>query len=281
MDSILKEMHVYFNINSEMVTKYFDMAVKVVLVIIVAQLSIVILNKAVVNLFRFSPKFRLDDKKTNTVSGILKSAIKYTIYIVMITTILNIMNILKEPVIAAAGIGGIAIGFGAQSLIRDVFTGFMILFEDQYATGDFITIGGMTGYVEDMGLRITKIRAINGDLHIVPNGEIKTVTNHTRGNSLAIVEVGILYSEDEKKARDIFQQVMDKYYIENPEIILEKPEVLGVIKFNESEVVMRAIAVTKALAHWQVERDMRGLLIEAFKRENIKMPLPKLVYKEN
>ncbi len=277
MESALQKLQSLTNIDSTMLSYYIIMAIKVVVVIVIGRISILLINRVIENFFRLYPKLKMDEKKSTTLAGILKSIVKYTVYIIMIISVLNVLNIPTAPLLATAGLGGLAVGFGAQSLVKDVFTGFLILFEDQYGVGDYITIGTMTGTVEDIGLRITKIRAFNGDLHIIPNGEVKTVTNHSKGNSLAIIDVGIAYEADAERAISVLNGLMEEYYRNNSEIIVEKPAVLGIIKLSESEVVIRITVQTKPLQHWETERELRKLILEAFKKQKIEIPYQKRI----
>lgn len=253
---------------------YIMMVIKAIIIIVIGRVSISLFNRIITKFFKLYPRFKLDEKKSTTLAGILKSIVKYTVYIIMAISVLNVFEIPTAPLLATAGLGGLAIGFGAQSLVRDVFTGFFILFEDQYGVGDYVTIGTMTGTVEDIGLRITKIRSFNGDLHIIPNGEVKTVTNHSRGDSLAIVDIGISYGADAQKAIDVLKELSESYYKSKPENILKAPEVLGIIKFNEAEVVIRTTVQTKPLGHWEVERELRKLILDVLKENRIEIPYP-------
>ncbi|HYF82247.1 MAG TPA: mechanosensitive ion channel family protein [Clostridia bacterium] len=275
MESIINEIKAFMDIDSMMLSYYTMMVIKAVIVIIIGRISISVFNRIIINFFKLYPKFKVDEKKSTTLAGILKSIVKYTVYIIMAISVLNVFDIPTAPLLATAGLGGLAVGFGAQSLVKDVFTGFFILFEDQYGVGDYVTIGSMTGTVEDIGLRITKIRAFNGDLHIIPNGEVKTVTNHSRGNSLAIIDIGVSYTADVQKAIDVLKDLSEGYYKSRPEGILKQPEVLGIVKLNETEVVIRTIVETKPLLHWEMERSLRKLILDAFKEENIEIPYPK------
>jgi small-conductance mechanosensitive channel len=274
MESFIQEL---FGMDSMLFSYYAGMVVKAVVIIVFGRISILLLNSLIMKFFKLYPRFKQDESKASTLSGILKSIIKYTVYVIVIISVLNVFDIPTAPLLATAGLGGIAIGFGAQSLVKDVFTGFFILFEDQYGVGDYVTIGSMTGTVEDIGLRITKLRSFNGDLHIIPNGEIKMVTNHSRGDSLAIVDVGITYETDAEKAMAILREVTERYFKSAPEAIVAKPEVLGINKFNESEVIIRTIARTKPLMHWRVERELRNHILAAFKAQNIEIPYQKRV----
>jgi len=258
-------------------SNYLFAAIKVIVIIVIARVSISILNKIIMNVFKLYPKLKMDEKKSTTLTGILKSIVKYTVYIITIISILNVLGIPTAPLLATAGLGGLAIGFGAQSLVKDFFTGFFILFEDQYGVGDFVSIGDMTGTVEDIELRITKIREYNGALHIIPNGEVKTVTNYSRGDSLAIVDIGIAYEVDAERAMAVLRELAERYYNNNLESIVQKPDVLGIIKFNESEVVIRTVVRTKPLMHWKTERELRKQILEIFKDQGIEIPYPRRV----
>lgn len=278
MDKFLNMLNSYVPITPEIMNYYLGILIKIVIIVVLSKLVISVANRFIAKVYKLSPKFKMDERKANTLSGITKSIVKYTVYAAMGASILSVLNILTKPVLAAAGLGGIAIGFGAQSLVKDVFTGFFILFEDQYSVGDYITISGMTGTVDELGLRITKIKAFNGDLHIIPNGEIKTVTNHSRNNSLAIIDIGITYEEDEEKALGLIKKVAEKYYCENEDKVTDKPETLGIVKFDETGIVIRTVMKTVPLTHWQVERDVRKKIIQVFKENNIELPYPKRVY---
>src|SRR5699024_6993326 len=139
--------------------------------------------------------FYADEKKINTLSTVLKNIIKYIFYFIGLVMVLDMFNISTSSILATAGIGGLAIGFGAQSLVKDIITGFFILFEDQFSVGDYVKIGEYEGIVEELGVRVTKIRDFSGELHIIPNSNIGAVTNRTRGAMRALVKVSVAYEE--------------------------------------------------------------------------------------
>jgi small conductance mechanosensitive channel len=280
LNSFFDKISQYFQIDISLLYYYVSIAIKVIVIFVLAKLTIVILDRVVIKVFKLYPRFKLEEKKSETLAGILKSVIKYVVYIIMGISVLDTLNIPTQPILATAGLGGIAIGFGAQSLVRDVFTGFFILFEDQYGVGDYVTINGVTGTVEELGLRITRIRSFNGELHIIPNGEIKAVTNASRGNSLAIIDVGITYESDQEKALGILTEVASAYYENNKDKAAEMPSVLGIIRLEEYGVIIRTIVKTNPLMHWNVERELRKLMLDAFKKEKIEIPYPKRVMVE-
>jgi len=176
-------------------------------------------------------------------------------------------------ILAVAGIGSLAIGFGAQNLVKDVISGFFIIFEDQFGVGDYITINNFSGLVEEVGLRISKIRDFSGDLHIIPNGEIKTVTNHTRGSMRALVNVGIPYEEDVDRIINVLTQICEDIKKSRNDVI-EGPTVLGITDFQDSQVLITIIAKTEPMKQWEVERDIRYRIKKVFDREKITFPYP-------
>ena len=260
---------------------YGNAAIKAIVIFLSAKIIIWVLSRFVEKVIKLSPRFKKAGNKGETLSVVLKSAIKYTIYVVMVASILSVFNVLTQPVIAAAGVGGIAIGFGAQSLIKDFFTGFFILCEDQFSVGDYVDIAGRIGTVEDMSLRVTRLRAMSGELHIIPNGEIKTVTNHSRGSSLAVVEISISFDADRLTAMRLVEETSLSFFDKHRDTIEEKPEVLGVSRYGENEVAIKVIMKTKAMMHWQAERDLRAALLDAIKEAGIEPPIPRRIVYSN
>jgi small-conductance mechanosensitive channel len=243
---------------------------KVVVIVLVAFLSVKLGSYIIKKVFDKRKKTRIfaDEKKINTMATLLLSVFKYAVY--LIAGIIILTDVFKlTSVLAAAGIGGIAIGLGAQSLIKDVISGFFIVLEDHFAVGDLITVDGMTGTVEQMELRVTKIRNFNGDLYIVPNGEIKTVTNHTRGGKAVLVDIPVAYSSDINKAFEIAGNVCTVISSEF-DIFVEEPRVLGITELGNSCLNLRIFAKTQPNQQWGVERRIRKLIMEKFSEGKIK-----------
>jgi moderate conductance mechanosensitive channel len=212
-------------------------------------------------------KYGISNKKVNTMSTLLVSIFRYAVYLIAIVTILSDVLGLKS-ILAAAGVGGVAIGFGAQSLIKDIISGFFIVMEDQYVVGDMITVENMTGTVEHLELRVTKIRNFNGDLYIVPNGEIKKVTNHTRGNKAVIVDVPIAYGSDIDKAVKAAEGICLKV-AEEFTTIKEQPKVIGITELGKESISLRITAKTIPNEQWEVERRIKRLIKDEFDKEKI------------
>jgi small conductance mechanosensitive channel len=251
--------------------------VKVLFIVISATLVIKVGSGAIDRLFtmRFK-RMPVDESRMRTLAGLLKSVLRYTVYFIAIVVILETFGVKTSSIIAAAGIGGLAIGFGAQSLVKDVISGFFIIFEDYFQIGDYVETAGVSGIVEEMGLRTTKLRDFGGQLHIVPNGEITRVTNHSRGNLRAMVNVKVSYEEDLDRVIKILEEVAEEIRQKRDDIV-EGPTVLGVSDFGPSEAVITVWARTLPMQQWSVERDLRKAIKERFDREGIEIPYPRMV----
>ncbi len=225
-------------------------------------------------------RFHISNTRGKTLKALTQSILRYVVYFVGILMILGELGINTTSILATAGIGGLAIGFGAQSLVKDVITGFFIIFEDQYGVGDFVKIGDISGTVEEIGLRITRIRGFKGDVNIIPNGEITTVTNYSRENSAAIVDVNIAYENDVDKAIEIVEKVSRQYAAENQSIV-EEPRVFGITSMDNVGLTLRLVARTLPMQHWGIERELRKVIKEAFDKNNIQFSYPKVVVLDN
>lgn len=214
--------------------------------------------------------------RARTLGQILKKVIKYTLYFIWIMMSLEMFDVNTASILATAGIGGLAIGFGAQSLVKDIITGFFILFEDQYSVGDHVKIDSYEGVVEELGLRITKVRAFSGELHIIPNGAILVVTNATRGAMRALVEISFSYEENVDRVIEILEGVCKKIKDSN-EYVLDGPNILGISNLAEYDVRVTIVAKTKPMEQWGVERQIRKMVKEAFEREDIVKAYPRRI----
>lgn len=216
-------------------------------------------------------KIQFSARKMKTLSSLMKNILKYVIYFIVIYSVLQILGINTGSILAVAGVGSLAVGFGAQNLVKDVITGFFIIFEDQFGVGDYITTNTFSGTVEDIGVRVTKIRDFSGDLHIIPNGEIKIVTNHTRGGMRALVNIGISYEENVDKVIKILDEICSDIKKDRDDI-LDGPSVLGITDFKDSSIDLTIVAKTKPMQQWAVERDIRYRIKQKFDDMGIEIP---------
>ncbi len=216
------------------------------------------------------------EKRINTLIGILKGAIKITVITTVIMIILQKLGLNIGPILASAGIVGLAVGFGAQELVRDVISGFFILLEDQIRSGDVAVINGISGQVETIQLRTITLRDFAGNVHIFQNGKIESLTNRTKGWSAAVFDIGVAYKEDVAQVFSIMKQTGDEM-LQDPEfkpLLLEPIEIMGLDQFADSALVIKARFKTKPSQQWAITREYNKRLKQVFDKENIEIPFP-------
>ena len=280
MDRVLSFIDRFFrksNGDLNILGKLIKIFIIFIIIKILTKIVYVVIDRAVKR--KKNGIFHRDEKKINTLTTVLKNIIKYVFYFIGLVMVLDMFNISTSSILATAGIGGLAIGFGAQSLVKDVITGFFILFEDQFSVGDYVKIGEYEGIVEELGVRVTKIRDFSGELHIIPNSNIQTVTNRTRGNMRASVVITVAYEEDIDRVTEVLNKVCEELK-ETNENIVEGPTLIGISNLGEYGMDFRIIAKTVPMEQWGVEREIRKKVKEALDRENIEIPYPKRVIQE-
>ncbi|WP_242868897.1 mechanosensitive ion channel family protein [Desulfotomaculum copahuensis] len=248
--------------------------IKIILFIVLAVVAMH-LGDAAINRFFSTGEDRpgvMNSRRAQTMRTLLKSVLHYSVYFVVLVTVLSMFGVRVEAILAGAGVVGLAVGFGAQNLVRDIITGFFILLEDQFAVGDYITASGVSGTVEEIGLRITRLRDFGGELHIVPNGQIKQVTNHTRGSMQSQVDIRVAYEEDPDRIMALLQEVSRAVAADMAAVITEGPDVLGVVGLGAEGMTFRLVAKTRPMQQWSVEREIRRRAKETFDREGVKAP---------
>ena len=215
-------------------------------------------------------------KRAHTLGNILRHAFLIIITFVAVLMILGELEIQLGPLLATAGIGALAIGFGAQSLVKDVISGFFIILENQYRIGDVIEVAGVSGLVESVSLRKTVLRDLQGKVHTIPNGEIKVVSNFSKEWSRSVLDLGISYRDDIDQIVDLLIQIGKEMGSEEPykSAILEPLQVLGVEKFDESQMVIRMMVKTAPLKQWEVGRELRRRIKIRFDEKGIQLPFP-------
>ncbi len=215
-------------------------------------------------------------KRAHTLGNILRHALLIVICFIALMMILGEIGIQLGPLLATAGIGALAIGFGAQSLVKDVINGFFIILENQYRIGDAIEAAGVSGMVESVSLRRTVLRDLQGKVHTIPNGEIKIVSNLSKEWARSVLDVGISYSEDVDRVMELLKQIGKELSEEEPwkGAILEPLQVFGVERFGESELVIRVVVKTVPLKQWEVGRELRRRIKIRFDEKGIQIPFP-------
>lgn len=228
---------------------------------------------------RFAHLPNLDPRKqrSQTLSNVLTSMARYVIWPIAIITILNEVGIPVTGILATAGVAGLAVGFGAQTLVRDVISGIFLLFDDTLHVGNLVRIGNETGTVEEIGMRLIKVRKFDGELLLIPCGELRTFGNRSIGFARAIVQVGLAYEQDTRHVIETMKRVAEEWANENKAILLdEKPEVQGILDFGDSSVGARIVVRVLPGEQFLAERDLRLRLKETFDKERIEIPFPRL-----
>ncbi|MCR8636763.1 MULTISPECIES: mechanosensitive ion channel family protein [Paenibacillus] len=243
--------------NPEVWTGLLIGALKVIFIYFAGRLVMKLANKALEHMLvaRDRNPLKLDTRRTNTIGRLLGNITAYVVNFIVILMILNQFGIRLEPILAGAGVVGLAIGFGAQSLVKDVITGFFIIFEDQFAVGDIVQIGTYKGTVEEIGLRVTKLKSWTGEVHFIPNGTINQVTNFSLNNSIAVVDISIAYASDIDKALEVLRTTVLKNYESNVNMVKE-PQVLGVQTLSTSEITLRTTVECKPNTQALVSREL-------------------------
>lgn len=254
---------------------------RVLVVLVVAFVLIRLLRAATRRLDRFSQNITTGERvhqmyQLRTLAQVINSVGVAVIFFLAAMQVLPLLGLDIKPLLASAGIAGLAIGFGAQTLVKDVINGFFILIEDQYHLGDVVQIAGVKGNVEDMSLRRTALRDGDGTLHFIPNSEIKVVSNLTRDWTQITLHVAVDYSEPSERVMKVLREAALE--VRNDpgfaEVIVAEPEVPGIERVSGHEVVYLMLVKTRPGQHFAVSRELRRKIKESFEKNNIKMAAP-------
>lgn len=259
----------------------FVTLLRVVLIVVAAWIGLRMMQR-VIRLSRERILRRMDDseqlKRAETLSRVVRYVASVVVLVVATTLILSELGIAVAPILGAAGVIGLAVGFGAQSLVKDYFAGFFILLENQMRQGDVVEIAGKSGLVEEVTLRYVRLRDYDGDVHFVSNGLITTVTNKSRGFAQAVVDVGVAYREDTDEVLGVMRETGAQLRAD-PVFgakILDELEIAGVDQWADSAVIMRCRFKVRPLEQWNVRREFLRRLKKAFDAHGIEIPFPHL-----
>ena len=260
-------------------TWFFSSGLKIIIILFSAFILNKFVHRILLRLFSSLQKYKSNEetqKRTDTLNSIFHYTIGIAILILAVVMILSEVGLEIGPILAAAGVMGLAVGFGAQSLVKDIISGFFIFLEDQIRVGDVVQIAGMGGLVEKVNLKMTVLRDLAGNVHYIPNGTIDVVTNMTKGYSRYVFDVGVAYCEDVDKVMEVMKQV-DEELRSDPEFkddILEPLEIFGLDQFAESALIIRARTTTKPIKQWRIGREFNRRLKKKFDELNIEIPFP-------
>jgi len=254
-------------------------ALHVLLILGLSWLVLCVARKAVARLRRHM-QHDVDDperiKRLNTLEQVFRYIILVVVTLVTAMLVLSEVGISIAPILAAAGVLGIAIGFGAQSLVKDYFTGLFLLLENQIRQGDVVEVAGKGGLVEEMTLRYIRLRDYEGSVHYIPNGHVDTVTNRSRGFAYAVIDVGVAYREDVDEIYGLMREVATGLRAD-PELggkIVDDLEIAGVDQWGDSAVVIRCRFKVMPLEQWGVRREFLYRLKKAFDAAGVEIPFP-------
>ena len=215
-------------------------------------------------------------QRAAAIGSVLRSVASIVVLGIAVVLVLGELGINLAPIVASAGVVGVALGFGAQNLIKDFIAGIGIILEDQYGVGDVVDLGSASGTVEAVGLRITRLRDVNGVVWYVRNGEVLRVGNKSQGFAQVVIDMPVAHDTDLEHARTAMQEVADRMYAEEEwaTVLLAEPESLGVEQITAEGVVLRLVMRTTSAEQWRVGRELRMRLKERFVAEGVRTPAP-------
>lgn len=213
--------------------------------------------------------------RVRTLGSVLTNAVDVILVVVVLLTIMRVLEIPLEPVLAASGIGGVALAFGAQSLVKDYISGILMIFEDQFGVGDLIDTGEVKGTVEEVGLRVTRLRDAGGQIWYVRNGEILRIGNQSQGWSTGLADVPIASTEDPARAIEVLRAMVKDMYADErfAGVLLEEPNVAGVNEVRAGATTIRIFAKTAPNQHWGVQRELLERGVQALHAAGIRGPV--------
>lgn len=256
-------------------------ALRITLILIAAWVLIGLLQRTIRGM-RQRIASRLDDreaaKRAETLGRVFRYLVAVVVSLIAGMLVLGELGVSVAPILGAAGVVGLAVGFGAQSLVKDYFTGFFLLLENQIRQGDVVQLGSHSGLVEEVTLRYVQLRDYDGNVHYVPNGHITTVVNMSRGFSQAVMDIGVAYREDVDAVMGVMRRVGEQMRADEAfgPRILDALEIAGVDRWADSAVVIRCRFRTQPLEQWGVRREYLRRLKAAFDAEGIEIPYPHL-----
>ena len=254
-------------------------ALRVAGILIAAWIIIAVLHRAI-RAFRIRIASRLDDresvKRAETLGRVFRYLASVTVALIAVMLVLSEIGISVAPILGAAGVVGLAIGFGAQSLVKDYFTGFFLLLENQIRQGDVVKVGDHAGLVEEVTLRFIRLRDYDGNVHFVPNGSVTTVVNMSRGFAQAVIDIGVAYRENVDEVMQVMKDVgremrSDASFAAR---LLDDLDMAGIERLDDSSVVVRCRFKCAPLEQWAVRREFLRRAKQAFDARGIEIPYP-------
>lgn len=257
---------------------YGPLLIRVISMFLAASVLVEVVRVLVARLLLAAPSAAEDTQRRRvTFVGLIQNIVKYIIYFCVGLMVLNDLGIDPTPILAGAGIVGLTLGLGAQKIVQDLLAGLLLLFEDQILHGDYIRIGETEGVVEQMSLRITRVRDGLGRLHILRNGEVQNVINYSRGWTLAVVDMSVAYEDDLDMLLQAIGEIVAGLPAKMPNQVIEPPEVKGIESIGKTSLTVRIETRVAPGSFQEVNRTLNRMLIDGFKARNLEIPYPKAV----
>ena len=272
-------------ISVEALLDYAGVLIKIVLVVVIIMaikriliktVDSVLQNKVTMTMAKSDKFDGIEEKRLTTLGKLFKSIIAYSLYFIAIITVLDMIGIKITTVLAGAGIVSLAVAFGAQSIVKDLMSGLFIILENQYAVGEYVNIDGTVGKVTEIGMKTTKIATYEGEMMVIPNGNIGQLVNYSRDAQRGTVDVGVAYEENIDNAIRVINEACEKVNLEYPTQISEHAAVLGVVELADSSVVIRATFTAYNWEHFKIERELRKAIKDEMDEQGVEISYPKL-----
>ncbi len=266
---------------SPFVGVWVDLSAKLLAVAIIVTILFLVrklLDTILVRFFRGLSKGKthvVSEGRINTLLGVSRSILRYAIYFIGLLTVLPEFGINVNALLTAAGVGGLAVGFGAQNLVRDVISGFFILMEGQFDVGDYVAVADKEGIVESIGLRTTSLLDLSGSRHIIPNGEIKLVTNNMGSAMRVLLDLNVGFENNIDEVKQVLHKLCQDLAREMPALV-DGPTLLGVQSFNATGLIFRIKATALPMEQWALERELREAFYKGLKDHQISVSYPRL-----
>ena len=256
--------------------------VEILLALIVSWVLYRLLKRSITGIIRRLNANRAiptSERKLNTIRSLSLLLLRILIVFFTVVAVFNLLGLtgVLTSVVATAGVGGLLVAFGAQSIVKDFIAGLLLTMEDQITLGDFVEVNGISGTVEGLTIRTVQIRGFRGELYTIHAGSITMVTIYSRGDSLALVDVSVPYEAHIPSAISAITDEANRWALQHQDVVRDAPNVLGVTTLGDSGVTIRTVCKVTSLAHWEAERQLRVLLKERLEREGMSIPYPHVV----
>lgn len=273
-------MQKFFSDLQENWQHYLWVVLSVLLIWVVAQIMVRVVRKLIKSSYeKRAEKHSVEtQRRLSTTSAITQSIFKYLIWFVAIAGMVGQLGLTSTmgSMLTAAGVGGIALGIGAQSFIKDVVAGIFFISENQMLVGDYVCVADITGTVEEITLRTTSVKSFRGEINIIPNGSINIITNYSRADYLAMIEVDVTYEADAVHAMDCMREEAEAFAREH-ENVTDQPKVLGVMALSGNGLTLRMVLRVRPMTQFETERALNLRIKQRFDKEGIKIPYNRLV----